>query len=305
MTTGMIFDIKRYAIHDGPGIRTAVFFKGCPLKCWWCHNPEGQNKQPQLMFRANRCKEFKNCVQVCPTGAISWVDGSITHWDSCDHCGKCAEVCYTGAREMVGRVVSVQDLMEEIERDVVFYDQSGGGVTFTGGEPLMQRRFLYDCLLACKKQEIRVAVDTSGYSGWGGFESINPLVDLFLFDLKLIDENRHKQYTSVSNQVILDNLQKLAQTNAHIIVRIPLIPGINDDEENITSTAAFLARLDKLDGVELMPYHEIGLAKYQAMGMKYALEGTHLPKKEHIDEVEEIFIHYQLPVIRHFTGRSE
>ncbi|MGE5124103.1 MAG: glycyl-radical enzyme activating protein [Acidobacteriaceae bacterium] len=304
MTQGIIFDIKRYAIHDGPGIRTAVFLKGCPLSCWWCHNPEGQEKQPQLMFRANRCKEFKRCLDACPLGAIQWKDGSITDWDACDDCGKCAEVCFAGAREMVGRRVTVQEVVSEIERDMVFYDQSGGGVTFTGGEPMWQSDFLQACLSACKELGIHTAVDTSGYAGWSKFEAILPLADLFMFDLKLMDSARHVQYTSVPNRLILDNLQKLSRAGAHIIVRIPLIPGINDDEENIRSSASFLANLPTLDWIEIMPYHAIGLAKYQALGMKYKLQGIQAPTRGQRGKVEKILVKYDLPVIKHNTRRT-
>jgi pyruvate formate lyase activating enzyme len=304
MTSGMIFDVKRYAINDGPGIRTAVFFKGCPLSCLWCHNPEGQSSQPQLMFRANRCTASKACIKTCPIGAIHWADGSITNWESCDGCGKCAEVCYSGAREMVGQMISVSQLMHEIERDIPFYDQSGGGVTFTGGEPMFQREFLQEILLACKDQDIQTVVDTSGHASWDGFELISPLVDLFLYDLKLMDEIRHLQFTGVSNQLILENLRRLSKTGAHIIVRVPLIPGVNTDQGNIERTASFLADLVHLDGVELMPYHEIGLAKYAAMGIKYMLQGTKSASSEDIEVVEKIFLEYNLPVKKHYSGRS-
>jgi pyruvate formate lyase activating enzyme len=305
MTSGMIFDIKRYAINDGPGIRTAIFFKGCPLECWWCHNPEGQNSGPQMMFRHNRCKATKACLQVCPQGAISWTDRPVTQWETCDNCGKCVEVCYTGGREMVGRAMSVNDLVTEIERDMLFYDQSGGGVTFTGGEPMFQREFLLETLLECKRQGIHTTLDTSGYAAWKGFESIYSLVDLFLYDLKLMDELKHKHYTSVSNQLILMNLEKLSRAKAHLIVRIPLIPGINDDDASLELFASFLAGLPSLDGIELMPYHEIGMAKYQALGKKYKLEGTKAAPKEHIARAEEILAGYHLPVVKHFSGRSE
>lgn len=304
MTSGTIFDIKRYAINDGPGIRTAMFFKGCPLRCFWCHNPEGQQLQPQMMFRANRCKGFKDCLQACPQGAISWVDGSITHWEACDGCGRCAEVCVSGGREIVGRELQVQDLIAEIERDMVFYSQSGGGVTFTGGEPLLQREFLQASLVSCKSLGIHTAVDTSGYASWEGFKSIYPLTDLFLYDLKLMNEAKHKQCTSVSNKLILGNLQKLSAVKANILVRIPLIPGINDDDENIHSSASFLKSLPNLAGVELMPYHEIGLAKYTALGINYQLGEIRPAKREKIEEVERILAEYNLPVIKHSSGRA-
>ena len=303
MTTGMIFDIKRYAINDGPGIRTAVFFKGCPLGCWWCHNPEGQSAQPQLMFRSNRCKSSRACLQVCPQDAIIWNNGSITDWEVCDDCGKCAEVCYAGARELVGRSVTVNQLLDEIERDIPFYDQSGGGVTFTGGEPIYQKEFLGEALLVCKEKQIHTAVDTCGHSSWDNLKAILPLVDLFLYDVKLMDENKHITYTSCSNRLIVGNLQKLSETGAHIIVRIPLIPGINDDDENLDACASFLAQLPSLDGVALMPYHDIGLAKYQALGKKCKLTNTLSPTNEQIAEAEELLSSYRLPVIKH-PGRA-
>jgi pyruvate formate lyase activating enzyme len=303
MSSGIIFDIKRYAINDGPGIRTAVFLKGCPLECWWCHNPESQSSQPQMMFRSNRCKASKACIEACPLKAIRWDNGSITDWKTCDDCGKCTEVCYAGARELVGSIYTVSQLMDEIRRDIPFYDQSGGGVTFTGGEPMFQMEFLWKSLLACKEQGIHTIVDTSGYASWEGFEHISSYVDIFLYDLKMMDETRHKQFTSVSNLMILDNLKKLSSAKAAIIVRIPLIPGINDDDENINQSASFLADLPHLDGVELMPYHEIGLAKYQALGLKYKLNELKTNSRHHIDKVEQILGNYHLPIHKDSPGR--
>jgi len=305
MTSGMIFDVKRYAINDGPGIRTAVFMKGCPLRCWWCHNPEGQSVKKQLIFRINRCKESKACIEACPLGAISWKDGTSTDWEICDHCGKCAEICYAGAREIVGREINLDQLMIELERDIPFYDQSGGGVTFTGGEPLQQRKFLQEALMACKQQNIRTAVDTSGSTAWGNFESILPLTDLFLYDVKHMDAEKHRLYTTVSNGKILNNLQKLSNVRANIIVRIPIIPGMNDDAKNLTACGAFLADLPHLEGVELMPYHEIGVAKYQALGMLYKMGDTVPPNTQQICEIEELFINYGVKVIRHSSGRTQ
>ena len=303
MVNGIIFDIKRYAINDGPGIRTAVFFKGCPLKCWWCHNPEGQSSLPQLMFRSNRCKTSKDCIEVCPQNAILWDDESITNWEACDHCGLCAEVCYAGARELVGHTISVDQLMVEIVRDIPYYDQSGGGVTFTGGEPMFQREFLLEALLACKQQGIHTIVDSSGYAPHDGFKSIYPLVDLFLFDLKMMDGQKHIKYTCVSNDGILDNLKRLSDARAKIIVRIPIIPGINDDIDEIESMASFLEKLPCLEGIELMPYHEIGINKYGALGMNYRLMGTKTPADQQIMEIEKVFKKYRLPIQTHFSGR--
>jgi len=235
--------------------------------------------------------------------AIRWENESITNWGICDDCGKCAEVCYAGAREMIGSIVSVSQLMVEIKRDIPFFDQSGGGVTFTGGEPMFQREFLWESLLACKEQGIHTIVDTSGYTSWEGFEQIISCVDIFLYDLKLMDETRHKQYTSVSNLMILDNLKKLSRARASIIVRIPLIPGVNDDEENIIQSASFLSTLPHLLGVELMPYHEIGLAKYQGLGMNYRFNQLKPISLQHIQEVEQIIYNYHLPILKDSPGR--
>jgi pyruvate formate lyase activating enzyme len=304
MTSGMIFDLKRYAIHDGPGIRTSIFMKGCPLSCWWCHNPEGQLRKPQLIYRANRCKKSQACVDACPKGAISWADGPVTDWEVCDQCGKCAEVCFAGAYEIVGRAIEIEPLMAEITRDIPFYDQSNGGVTFTGGEPLLQMGFLRQALLRCKQQDIHTAVDTSGYTSWANLKSLLPLVDLFLFDLKHMDAEKHKQYMGVGNQRILSNLQNLSKEGAAIIVRIPLIPEVNDDAQNMMLSAAYLASLPHLQGVELMPYHEIGVAKYQALGMKYRMLAAHPPTIERIKEIENLFSNYGLPVIVNPSGRA-
>jgi pyruvate formate lyase activating enzyme len=194
--------------------------------------------------------------------------------------------------------------MADIARDIPFYDQSGGGVTFTGGEPMFQKEFLKEALLACKEQQIHTTMDTSGYTSWNNFKSTLPLVDLFLYDLKLMDVGRHIQYTSISNRLILSNLQKLSREGAHIIVRITLIPGINDDDENLGQSGAFLAALPYLDGIEVMPYHEIGIAKYVALGMNYRLENTIAPTNEQILEVEELLSSYHLPVIKHPSGRT-
>jgi pyruvate formate lyase activating enzyme len=303
MTSGTIFDIKRYAIHDGPGIRTAVFMKGCPLSCWWCHNPEGQSRTPQLIFRANRCQGSQACIEACPRGAITWQDGSLTDWSICDQCGKCAEACLAGAREMVGREVSVEELMQEVKRDIPFYDQSGGGVTFTGGEPLLQRKFLLAALQACKDLHIHTAVDTSGQATWESFQSILPYADLFLYDIKHMDDEKHKEYTAVSNRKILDNLQKLSREGVKILIRVPLIPGINNDLENLQQCGEFLAALPHLEGVELMPYHASGEAKYQGLGMQYKLEHAIPPSEEQVGQAEDLLAGYKLNIFRHSVRR--
>ncbi len=278
--------------------------KGCPLRCWWCHNPEGQSRKPQLMVRSNRCKASLACLEACPLGAITWKQGSLTDWEACDQCGKCAETCLAGAREIIGREITTDQLMAEVGRDVPFYDQSAGGVTFTGGEPMLQMDFLRQAVGACKEQNVHTAVDTSGQTSWGNFQSLLPMTDLFLYDLKHMDSEKHKKYTSVTNVKILDNLRKLSVENAHIIVRIPLIPGVNDDEQNIRQSGIYLASLPHLDGVEIMPYHAIGEAKYQALGMQYKMGKTIPPFDEQIRKIEDLLTSYDLDVIRYPSGRT-
>jgi pyruvate formate lyase activating enzyme len=209
------------------------------------------------------------------------VDGNIATTDrtKCDVCGECAEVCYHGARQVSGREMTVEDVLAEIERDVPFYDQSGGGVTFSGGEPLLQRKFLYELLRECKLREINTVVDTSGFAAWDTLNHIRTYVDLFLYDLKMIDDERHKAYTGVSNQLILQNLNRLSRSGAYIQIRIPLIPDINDDAANLEGTAAFIAELPNINGVELMAYHQIAEAKYQSLGIEYQLKETSPPSE--------------------------
>jgi len=280
MQTGMIFDIKQYAINDGPGIRTTVFFKGCPLSCWWCHNPESQRRSPQLIYRANRCTLCAECVDDCPLGAISLAGGAHTDLQRCDHCGLCAEACFNGARELLGREMTVAQVMKEIERDVLFFDTSGGGVTFSGGEPLLQRGFLLELLQRCREHEVHTVLDTSGYATWDVLDSLRGYVNLFLYDLKLMDDERHRLYTGVSNKLILSNLQMLTERGHPVFIRIPLIPGLNDDIQNLRQTGEFLSRLENISAVELMGYHDIARAKYESLGLEYRLPELKAPGAE-------------------------
>jgi pyruvate formate lyase activating enzyme len=287
--TGTIFDIKKYAIHDGPGIRTTVFFQGCPLSCWWCHNPESQSLRPVLLYRANRCVLCESCVEVCPQNGISINGAATTDRSKCDVCGACAEACYHGAREISGKEMSVAEVLNEIERDVPFYDQSGGGVTLSGGEPLLQRKFLATLLRECKTREIHTVVDTSGFAAWEVLTGIRGDVDLFLYDLKLIDDARHQKYTGVSNELILSNLKRLASSGEQIAIRIPLIPGINDDAENLKQSAVFIAGLPNINSVELMGYHDIAAQKYESLEMAYPLPDTAPPSEADMQAAASVF----------------
>jgi pyruvate formate lyase activating enzyme len=233
--TGTIFDIKKYAIHDGPGIRTTVFFKGCPLDCWWCHNPEGRNEAPETF-----------CIRISGDGFE----------------GKTGE-----KKADFGRIISVDDLMLEISKDIVFYDQSGGGVTFSGGEPLMQPEFLSAVLKVCKKRGIHTAVDTSGEASPEIFEQIIDSVDLFLYDLKIMDDTAHEKYTGVSNRQILDNLKVLSDNGATIQLRLPMIPGITDTEENLDAILRYIEPLSGIQNVSFLPYNKLGEDKLERFGL--------------------------------------
>jgi pyruvate formate lyase activating enzyme len=298
LTNGVVFDIKKFSIHDGPGIRTTIFFKGCPLSCQWCHNPESQALGPERIFRENRCIQCGMCLTVCKQGAISQNGNGIIITDSekCTLCGTCTEICYAEAREIVGREMTMAQVMAEIEKDIAFYDESGGGVTFSGGEPLLQRDFLLALLQACREKEIHTAVDTSGFASWQTFDRIRPYVDLFLYDLKLMDDARHQKFTGVSNELILQNLQMLSQGGHNIILRVPIIPGINDDDEHIRRIGAFAVALPQLNQVDILPYHHIGADKYQRLHKAYELPEIQSPSAERMSEIAHVLQGFNLQV---------
>jgi pyruvate formate lyase activating enzyme len=274
--TGLIFAIERFAVHDGPGIRTAVFLKGCPLRCWWCHSPESQSPQPEALDRPQRCIRCRRCLEACPNDAIAEDDtGFSTRRGVCTACGACAAVCPSGAREIAGRTVTVDDLLGEIEKDRIFFDRSGGGVTFTGGEPLMQPAFLGELIAASRACGIRTAVETCGLGSWSAMAALLG-ADLVLYDLKLQDDTRHRWYTGVSNRPILRNLVRLAGCHPAVRVRVPLVPGINDDSENLTALAQFVAAIGLAD-VDVLPYHTTGVDKYRRLGRTFSLSGLEPP----------------------------
>jgi pyruvate formate lyase activating enzyme len=298
--SGTIFDIKKYSINDGPGIRTTIFFSGCPLSCLWCHNPESQSLKPELLYRAGRCLLCGECIEICPQDAISFSPSAtavFTDRQKCARCQTCVTTCYSGAREFSGREVTVEAVMAEIKREIPFYDESHGGVTFSGGEPLMQPTFLSTLLSACRAEEIHTVVDTSGFANWNVFEQILENVDLFLYDLKHMNSRRHREATGVPNEVILENLRHLIAAGAKCTVRIPLVPGINDDEKNLLESGDFLAGLSKIESVELMGYHDIAQAKYEALGREYALTRTKPPTEAAMHEAAKVLRNYGLNVI--------
>lgn len=288
MIAGTVFNIQKYSIHDGPGIRTTVFFKGCPLACWWCHNPESLSAKTEIVFLQNKCIGCGDCVKSCPNAAITLTSQGIKRNETkCSLCKMCVEACPTGAMEQLGQKKTVAEVMQEIEKDNIFYEESGGGVTFSGGEALYQLEFLDALLTACKAKRIHTALDTSGYAPWEAIDRIADKVDLFLYDIKLMDDEKHKKYTGASNKLILENLKKLAADQRRIWIRIPVIPGINDDEKNINDLGKFLSSLNLRD-VYLLPYHNIAIDKYARLGKTYPLpELASLPDKQ-MDNVIEI-----------------
>lgn len=260
--TGMVFDIKRYAIHDGPGIRTTVFFKGCPLRCKWCHNPESIRSERQMQFRSTRCMGCGQCLDICPENAISIVNNiAKTCIEKCSGCCKCMDICYSGAREAIGARRSVADVMAEIKKDVIFYDTSGGGVTMSGGEPLMQPDFLCALLKECKKIGIHTAVDTSCYAAKDAIKKVIGFTDLFLCDIKHMDDAIHRQITGASNKIILENIRYLAEAGKKIIIRMPCISGFNDSDSNITATAEYINSLPGVFLVDVLEYNSGGREK--------------------------------------------
>jgi pyruvate formate lyase activating enzyme len=271
---GRVFNVEKYAVHDGPGIRTVVFFKGCPLHCWWCHNPEGQNLRPELVYRETRCIGCGECVKNCPRKALSLVSQHATlNRKICDTCGICAQTCPSEALSIVGKDMSVEEVIREIETDRIFYDESEGGVTFSGGEPLLQPSFLNAILEECNERKIHTTLDTSGCASQGVVDKIRGKVDLFLYDLKIMDDANHRKYTGVSNRLILQNLQRLAKDGSNIVISIPIIPSINDDEDNILGAGEFIASLPGVGQVSLLPYHRAGVDKYRNLGRAYRLNG--------------------------------
>lgn len=297
MTKGKIFDLMKYSIHDGPGIRTTIFFMGCPLKCQWCHNPESQSFEQELMYWPDRCIGCRQCLEVCPQGAIVETAGRLDYLrEQCRLCGACCQVCHAGVRELVAKTMSVHEIMSEIEKDVIFYDESGGGVTFSGGEALMQPSFLLKILQECRKKEIRTAVETCGYVNLKVLQEISPFVDLFLYDLKLMDSQKHQKYTGVTNKLILDNLRWLAENHPKVIVRVPIIPGINDDEDNISQLGKFTASLKRIKELHLLPYHKAGTDKYQRLGVSYRLADIEVPDNEHMERIRSRLEQFSLNV---------
>lgn len=302
-----IFNVQKYNMYDGPGIRTIVFFKGCPLRCKWCANPEGLERKYQVMFKKNSCVHCGRCVSVCPAG-IHKLSENAEHYvcrnTDCIGCRKCTEVCPQNALEITGQQKTVQELLQIVKEDAAFYEMSGGGVTLGGGECTAQAEPARELLAACKAEGINTAIETCGHVKTEKLLQIAEYVDLFLFDIKHMDPKRHNELTGIGNELILHNLQELLKRGYRVKVRMPLLKGINDSREEFEKVIAFLLpfRDDaNFQGVDLLPYHKMGVGKYSQLDKPYPIEGDPSLSEQDLDRIEQWLKEYQFPVmvVRH------
>ena len=288
---GTIFDFKRFATGDGPGIRGLIFLKGCPLECSWCANPESQDPEPEIMYHQEKCNGSKKCLEVCPHNAIEEDEefGLIVDDDSCDLCGNCIDKCPYGSLELVGERVTVSKIMDRVRNDRAFYENSGGGITLTGGEPLFQPDFSRELLNSCKDNSIHTAIETTGYTSWDSLKSVLPYLNIIFYDFKHLDPELHQEYTGVGNELIKENLKKLSRGfSGDLIVRIPFVPDYNSSEDLLESTFGFLSGLRGIKQVEVMPYHRFGVPKYHGTGREYGLPDIKPVNREEIEYLTEI-----------------
>jgi pyruvate formate lyase activating enzyme len=291
---GLIFHTIHGSFVDGHGIRTTIFLKGCPLHCLWCCNPEGQNSFPELKFTPSKCSGCSRCIDICPTGAIELCDGESKKAvridrQKCDNCGKCTEVCYEGSLEIFGEYKSVEDVFNNAVKDEAYYRNSGGGITIGGGEPTYHADFTYELMKKLQERGIHVAIDTCGYVSHERGLQVLKEADLLLFDVKGIDPEKHLGNTGVKNKLILGNLKLLDKLGKPIIVRVPLIPGYNDSEQDLDAIAELLASLKSLERVDLLGYHEFGRIKHEQLGREYQLHGLKPLSEERLQQIKKLF----------------
>jgi pyruvate formate lyase activating enzyme len=288
----LVTNIQGYSIHDGPGIRTVVFLKGCGLQCQWCSNPECISPHPEIGFFKSLCTKCGKCLKVCPNKALNGEPGQVPSIDrqQCSGCSACVSVCYYKALVLYGQPMNVEAVFDAVKRDAIFYQASGGGVTVSGGEVLLQPQFVCGLLDNCRRDGIHTCIETSGYGAESALQQVLPYTDLVLFDLKHQDPDKHLQYTGRSNNLILDNARIAAASGVEVLFRMPLIPGINDNTQNIQKTAAFLKGLGKkASGIELMPYHLLGKGKYASLDRPYRLADLPAPGPDQAERVKKAF----------------
>ncbi len=282
---GMIFNIQKFCVNDGPGIRSTVFFKGCPLNCLWCHNPESKSVKPEILFDQKKCVGCGACAANCPNGCHTLTeDAHLFDRTSCVGCHACVKACYPKALEAVGKESTVDEIIKTVMKDKLFYDKSGGGLTVSGGEPMAQFAFVKELLTAAKQKGLHTAMETCGFAKPEHFSEILPYVDLFLFDYKVTDPDDHKTYVGVDNALILQNLAMLDEKGADIILRCPIIPGCNDNEAHLLAIAALAEQYPHVIEVNVEPYHPLGANKSSMLGKDYALEGLSFPANETVEE---------------------
>lgn len=285
MTNGNIINITRFCTHDGPGIRTTVFLKGCPLRCIWCHNPESHKKEIQLSYDKTKCINCGGCVTVCEMECHSFVDDKhIFSRENCNLCKKCTEVCPTNALMIEGHIKSVEEIIKEVEKDKTFYNTSGGGITISGGEPLFQPDFTYEILKECKKRNIHTAIETSGFASGEVYEKVIRQCELVLFDIKETNPENHLKYTGVSLTPILENLHLTDKLNIPFIIRLPIIPGINDRKEHFLNVKKLISGFKNCKDINIMPYHKLGAYKYDLLGLDYKCSNIEEPDKETVQK---------------------
>ncbi len=288
---GRIFEIERFAINDGPGIRTVVFMKGCPLQCQWCANPESQKPYVQLMYWANRCIGCKRCISRCPNQALSWNGSQIViDRDRCKKCGTCAQSCNSDALTTVGEEKTVAEVMKIVSRDEKFYKKSGGGITFSGGEMLAQAEFVTELAKACKAKGYHTCVESCGFAPWKKVAMLMDYIDVFLYDFKCMDSKRHKHFTGVGNEGILNNYLNLLKNKKTVVTRVPVIPGVNNYKENFESLRDFLLEHNPGCRIDLLPYHRLGISKYDRLNMDYQLRDLLAPSEEEMEQYRQFFL---------------
>ena len=288
--TGVTFNIQQFSTEDGPGIRTTVFMKGCPLSCAWCHNPEGMYPSQDLMWYDVRCIAARDCTQICPEEALNLTpEGMLIDRHRCTLCGECAQACPSAALEVIGQSWTPEALMMELLKDRIFFETSGGGITFSGGEPMLQVDFLTEILPLCKESDLHVALDTCGTVSWERYERVLPWVDMVLLDLKIMDAERHQQATGVSNHIILENARRLAEAGISMWIRTPVVPGYTQDDENIKAIGDFIKdNLPTVERWDLLAYTNLGRPKYHRLDIPYALEETPLLTREEMESTWQV-----------------